>query len=381
MTNGAVSLIGLIILVLVKENANLLRASLSHGTPPHIHKSVWDVPLPDSDSLLISMPSDAEFPSDARIQGAYSFIALCSLTSLLGKILPLIYVLETPPLESSFRELRRHETALNEWEETLPSWLCPTSPRFERKAAGALNLQLSFLAVKLCLSRIALLEIHRSNESAADEDRMYYRSRCRKAARAVIDFATSLERDEIHTFWLPYTAYHFTSAATLTLRCALEAENADTARECVASAKKLMSFLRDKKNNANWDLTDICLGQCEAVVDRLCDTDYLEMWRKHPHTGQHAVDRINQENNNSNAPGPQFPVHGSAADHAAPPEGPFQQLPNQPMGDPAVDGIGDPGFLQTFMTFGSMPGLIGETPAFPDLWQMPYLDEYGYRGI
>lgn len=121
MTNGAVSLIGLIILVLVKENANLLRASLSHGTPPHIHKSVWDVPLPDSDSLLISMPSDAEFPSDARIQGAYSFIALCSLTSLLGKILPLIYVLETPPLESSFRELRRHETALNEWEETLPS--------------------------------------------------------------------------------------------------------------------------------------------------------------------------------------------------------------------------------------------------------------------
>jgi hypothetical protein len=327
------------------------------------------------------MPSNATFPPDARIQGAYSFIALCSLTSLLGKILPLIYALETQPLESSFRELRRHETALNEWEESLQSWLCPTSPRFERKAAGALNLQLSFLAVKLCLSRIALLEIHRSNESAVDEDKMYYRSRCRKAARAVIDFTTNLERDEINTFWLPYTAYHFTSAATLTLRCALEAENADTAQECVASAKKLMNFLRSMKNDANWDLTDICLGQCEAVVDRLCDTDYLEMWRKHPHAGQHASDRINQENNSGNASGPQFPANGSAVDHAGQPEGPFQQLPNQAMGDPAADVIGDPGFLQTFMTFGSIPGLMGETPAFPDLWQMSYLDEYGYRGI
>ncbi|KAL4783903.1 fungal-specific transcription factor domain-containing protein [Aspergillus varians] len=363
-------------------------ASLSHGTPPHIHKSVWDVPIPDSDSLLVSLTPGEPFSSDARVQGAHSFVSLCSLTTILGHILPLIYVLETQPLETSFRALRRHETTLNEWEEGLPSWLRPTSPNFERKAAGALNLQLSFLAVKLCLSRIALLEIHRSTESAADEDKMYYRSRCRKAARAVIDFTTNLSHDEAYAFWLPYTAYHFTSAATLTLRCALEAETADTAQECVASAKKLIDFLRRMKNDANWDLADICLGQCEAVVDRLCDTTYLEMWRKTPHTGQqHATDRIshgnnNTNNSNNNNTGAQFPANANALDSTTHPEVAFQHPPNQTMGsDPAVDGMGDPGFLQAFMTFGSMPGLAAESPGFPDLWQMPYMDEYGYRGL
>ncbi|KAL4733329.1 fungal-specific transcription factor domain-containing protein [Aspergillus similis] len=361
-------------------------ASLSHGTPPHIHKSVWDVPLPDSDSLMVSITPGEDLSSDARVQGAHSFIALCTLTTLLGQILPLIYVLKVQPLETSFRELRRHETALNEWEEGLPSWLRPTSPVFERKAAGALNLQLSFLAVKLCLCRIALLEIHRSNESPAEEDKLYYRSRCRKAARTLIDFTVNLAMDELDAFWLPYTAYHFTSAATLTLRCALEAENADTAQECIASAKKLIDFLRRMKNEVNWDLADICLGQCEAVVEKLCDTEYLEMWRKNPHPhshgGQHALDRA-QPGHGINAPSFHFAAHN----HATNPEGQdeivIQQAPTYQAtaDDIGTDGIGDPSFLQTFMTFGSMPGLMAESPAFPDLWQMPYLDEYGSRGL
>ncbi|KAL4943982.1 hypothetical protein BDV06DRAFT_123172 [Aspergillus oleicola] len=361
-------------------------ASLSHGTPPHIHKSVWDVPLPDSDSLMVHITAGEPLPSDARVQGAHSFIALCSLTTLLGRILPLIYVLEIQPLETAFRTLRRHETTLNEWEELLPSWLRPTSPNFERKAAGALNLQLSFLAVKLCLSRIALLELHRSNESSAEEDKYYYQSTCRRTARAVIDFTTNLKPEEKDVFWLPYTAYHFTSAATLTLRCALEAESAETAQECVASAKKLIDFLRRMKNDAGWDLADICLGQCEAVVDKLCDVESLEMWRRNPHSAGHsessASDRVNQGSSNNvhnassthfsnqpNAQAPESQLEGSSA---------FQQLHNQSMMNPdhGPDGIGDPRFLQAFMTFGSMPGMMADSPAFPDLWGMPYLDDY-----
>ncbi|KAL2824883.1 fungal-specific transcription factor domain-containing protein [Aspergillus cavernicola] len=380
-------------------------ASLSHGTPPHIHKSQWDVPLPDSDSLLVSLAGQT-LPSDTRVQGGDSFIALCSLTTILGEILPLIYALEIQPLETSFRALRRHETTLNEWEESIPSWLRPTSPAFERKAAGALNLQLSFLAVKLCLSRIALLEMHRANESAADEDKLYYRSRCRKAARAVIDFVINLAQDETDAFWLPYTAYHFTSAATLMLRCALEAETPETAQECVAHAKKLIDFLRQMKNDANWDLSDICLGQCEAVVDRLCDTHYLEMWRKNPHPhphhsgGQHAPsERVHiHQGIGNNTSAARFPA---ASANTLDSEVAFQ--PTQAMTcESAVDsGIGaettyaehghghehtnppGQGFLQTFMAFGSMPGssMMAEYPAFPDLWQMPFSDEYSYRGV
>ncbi|KAL3481878.1 fungal-specific transcription factor domain-containing protein [Aspergillus californicus] len=379
-------------------------ASLSHGTPPHIHKSQWDVPLPDSDSLLVTLAASETLPVDTRVQGAHSFIALCSLTTILGTILPLIYALEIQPLETSFRALRRHETTLNEWEESLPPWLRPSSPAFERKAAGALNLQLSFLAVKLCLSRIALLEMHRSNEPPAEEDKLYYRSICRKAARAVIDFVTNMTPDEADAFWLPYTAYHFTSAATLTLRCALEAETPSTAQECVASAKKLIEFLRQMKNGAGWDLADICLGQCEAVVDRLCDVDYLEMWRRNPHSqshahaGQHTRD-IHQGNGNENgassAPN-QFPASALAHANTLDSQMAFQPTNQAMTCDSGVDsGIGgeadyvvehehtNPGFLQTFMTFGSMPGssMMAEYPAFPDLWQMPFSDDYGYRGV
>ncbi|KAL4901047.1 hypothetical protein BDW74DRAFT_187905 [Aspergillus multicolor] len=359
-------------------------ASLSHGTPPHVHKSVWDVPLPDSDSLMVRITPGEALSTDGRVQGAHSFIALCSLTTLLGQILPLIYVLEIQPLETSFRTLRRHETTLNEWEEGLPSWLRPTSPAFQRKAAGALNLQLSFLAVKMCLSRIALLEIHRANESPAEEDKLYYRSTCRKAARAVIDFVTNLSRDELDSFWLPYTAYHFTSAATLTLRCALEAENADTAQDCVASAKKLIDFLRRMKNEVNWDLADICLGQCEAVVEKLCDTEYLEMWRKNPHPhSQNAPERGHQNDGHISGSETHLQAGNAVLGAESQSEVTFQQQsPNHTMANgPGNDGVGDPGFLQTFMTFGSMPGMMVESPAFPDLWQMPYLDEYGFRGL
>jgi hypothetical protein len=63
----------------------------------------------------------------------------------------------------------------------------------------------------------------------------------------------------------------------------LEAESADTAQECVTSAKKLIDSLHKMKNDVNWDLADIRLGQCEAVVDRLCDIDYLVIWRKDRH--------------------------------------------------------------------------------------------------
>ncbi|KAL2812969.1 fungal-specific transcription factor domain-containing protein [Aspergillus granulosus] len=347
-------------------------ASLSHGTPPHIHRSQWDVPLPDSDSLLVDLSASQRLPADARVQGGHSFVALCSLTSILGQILPLIYALEIQPLESSFRTLRRHETTLNEWEESLPSWLRPTSPAFERKAAGALNLQLSFLAAKLCLARTALLEIHRSSESIADEDKLYYRSQCRKAARAVIDFTTTLSEHEIDAFWLPYTAYHFTSAATLTLRCALEAETADTARECVASAKSLIDFLRQTKEESNWDLADICLGQCEAVVDRLCDTNNLDMWRKNP-PGQHVGERLQPVYQNSSAAPIPTPADTVLSEGHS--DVPLQAALNYGHADEQIN----PDYLQTFMTFGSMPGMISDYSTFPDLWQMPNVDQYDFR--
>lgn len=197
---------------------------MSHGTPPHIQRSQWDVPLPDLDTLLISPSTSGGPVSDTRVKGAQSFIALCHLTVILSDILPLIYTLQVSQTNASSKALRRHETALDEWEESLPLWLRPGSAEFERQAAGALNLQLSYLIIKMCICRIAsqvrplsiasinlfLLhlmvekqELHQSDESEDREARQYYQSRCRKAARAVIDFVTLLQRNEMDVFWLP----------------------------------------------------------------------------------------------------------------------------------------------------------------------------------
>jgi len=107
--------------------------------------------------LLIDCPFPESFVSNIRAQGGRSFIALCELTVVLSGVLSLLYSLEDQTQEDAFRALRRHETALDRWKEGLPSWLRPGSLAFKREAAGALNLQLCYLVVRMCLSRIGLL--------------------------------------------------------------------------------------------------------------------------------------------------------------------------------------------------------------------------------
>lgn len=132
------------------------RASLSHGTPKHITRGEWDVPLPDLHTLQKGGEVDGGNMANEGLEDARSFISLCSLTEILGDVLPLIYTLQAKTGNSCLRSLRRLEASVDEWEDSLPEWLDPRSSEFRRKAGGALNLQLSFLAVKMCICRIAL---------------------------------------------------------------------------------------------------------------------------------------------------------------------------------------------------------------------------------
>jgi hypothetical protein len=87
------------------------------------------------------------------------------------------------------------------------------------------------------------------------------------------------------------SAYHFASAVTLILRCALETERDEIARQCVANAKSLIDFLRNAKSDYNWDLGDICINQSEAIVEKLSDRDYLTLRRRDQHPS--STDRCN----------------------------------------------------------------------------------------
>ncbi|KAI1613483.1 fungal-specific transcription factor domain-containing protein [Exophiala viscosa] len=248
-------------------------ASLAHGTPPHVHPRQFDVPIPDVAALIIG-GRNVDRPSSVRRMGAQSFRALCQLTEILGDILPFIYDIKGRAQESQTRSLKRVEAALEDWEANLPDVLNARNPDFQREHPGALNLELSFLAVKMCISRVSLLESSKPDYERDPEIPQYLQLQCRRAARAIVTFTISLRGEDFSTFWLPYTAYHFTSATTLILRCGLEAANDDITKECISSARKLVAHLRAAKAEVNWDLGDICLSQCGRVVQMLKDKQY-----------------------------------------------------------------------------------------------------------
>lgn len=80
-----------------------LRSSLAHGIPPHISKDQFDVPMPTVQNLLSTGQE-----SEKRTRAAESFIPLCSLTQILGDILPLIY-----DLELDYKDAGRKSEGLN----------------------------------------------------------------------------------------------------------------------------------------------------------------------------------------------------------------------------------------------------------------------------
>lgn len=127
------------------------RASFAHGVPPSITRTNYDVPLPVLDDVKSTGLSPSQY------QSAEVFIALSSLSEILGDVLPLIYDLQINPQKNTVKRLRKAEVDLDVWENDLPEWLHIA----ERKpllpvVSGCSSLQLGFLAVKVLIQRIRL---------------------------------------------------------------------------------------------------------------------------------------------------------------------------------------------------------------------------------
>jgi hypothetical protein len=136
--------------------SNLCRSSFAHGVPATIAKDQYDVPLPDIEVLRLR-------PSRGQERGVESFFALCTLTEILADILPLVYNLQVKGYRESPRKLRRIQTQLDDWEEGLPQWLRPSNEDGTGPPSGSSSLQLSLLAVKMLMCRIALRVSMRSS--------------------------------------------------------------------------------------------------------------------------------------------------------------------------------------------------------------------------
>lgn len=247
--------------------------NFAQGTPPHISQDHYDVPIPTAEQLL----HGSRTCSMEQIRASEVYIQLCRLTEIIGEILPMIYHLRvrTSWLNTATDRASRAEAELEHWVEGLPEWLNLTDFSNTRsQVPGLVNLQLSYLAVRMLLRRIAW----RGNDLVSgqtlgegDSDDSWLLS-CKHAAEDVVRFVTSLTKADLVGFWLPYNAHHFTSATTLLLRCALQQPVHPVVRDqCIASASDLVNCLRKYRDEDKWDLAETCLSQSEPTLRRILD--------------------------------------------------------------------------------------------------------------
>ncbi|KAJ5234927.1 uncharacterized protein N7469_004095 [Penicillium citrinum] len=245
--------------------------SFGHGVPPQIAKSQYDVPLPTIDGLVPPHTRTTE-----RVRAARCHIALCTLTEILGELLPLVYGLQVKLARESSKKLRQIRTDLDLWEDSLPDWLrSPTQNRGDQLHASS-SLQLAFLAVKMLVSRVELNEVNNA-ETDNPEARRYFQTECRRSAEEIVRFISSLRKEHFKEFWLPYSAFHLTSTATLLVRCALETTDTEVARACLSNVETLRTVLRRVQEEEDWEVADMCLDHCERIMHRLPGTQNASM--------------------------------------------------------------------------------------------------------
>ncbi len=222
----------------------------------------YDVPIPS-----LALLTESRQGSVKHVRAAKCYIALCQLTEVVGDVLPLLYHIRSGNDAVAAQQVSKSEVHLRTWLASVPSTLRILD--FSRSCAtpGLANLQLSYLAVKMLLARIAWHDI----SSKEPDPHPSWLLSCQAAAEDVVRLALSFNPIDFRGFWLPHNSHHFTSAVTLLLRCALQTGNRDVRKSCMSNARTLVDFLRRAKEESNWDLADACLATSEHVVKRIED--------------------------------------------------------------------------------------------------------------
>ncbi|KAH7397563.1 fungal-specific transcription factor domain-containing protein [Cadophora sp. MPI-SDFR-AT-0126] len=237
-------------------------SSLAHGTPPNIQRANYDVPLPTIDSLL----SSSVVPEEQSNAGM-TFIKLCSLSQILGSLLPLVYSLHINEKDAT-KETRRIQCSLDDWESDLPYMLNLGSHDRADRVNGSANLWFCFLSVKLLLCRV-MFKISASSLSPMPEAKQYNLALLRDSASKLVEFVTDIHENQLQEFWLPHTAYLLVSAATILLRCIVESSDIKTKRDCILKLKAFQNRLQIARDTSGWDLAEFCLERCSLPIKQI----------------------------------------------------------------------------------------------------------------
>ncbi|KAI1653857.1 fungal-specific transcription factor domain-containing protein [Daldinia decipiens] len=188
--------------------------SLACGTPPHIQRSFYDVPQPKVEYQLNR--ADLQRQHDAMSV----FVALSELTDVLDYYLQYLYQVRkeaNTPIDSL--ELR-----LNRWVESLGDDVRQAITRgVLLNVPGEPNLRLAYLSVKLLTHRIRMENAGSKNEINSDDLANQYIN-IRSTAEHIVFLVQELQEEQLRDFWLPMSAFAFSSTVSILLRCALETE-------------------------------------------------------------------------------------------------------------------------------------------------------------
>ncbi|TEA20484.1 putative transcriptional regulatory protein [Colletotrichum sidae] len=246
------------------------RLSLAYGTPPQIKRFQYDVPDPTPEYLT---GADA---TETQTSAAAVFTALVTLTGVLDKYLEFVYDLNQSHDNDGGRTTLGLELSLGQWEDSLPDDVRRVITRGTNlHIPGAANLRLAYLSTKLLRRRIEL-DIEKQEDAAPGDALTNRYIQVRRAAEEIVHLAQELEEAHLGDFWLPVSAFAFTSAITFLLRCALETENTAAGLAQSASlklAKTLIDSLQSHQRRSGWDLGDLCLAQYAEVVEKLVAAD------------------------------------------------------------------------------------------------------------
>lgn len=255
------------------ELSSFRRSSLTYGTPPHIRRSQYDVPLPIPEYL-----SDWEYNREANSV----FIELMNLTDVLDHCLEHVYNIRVETQGPA----RNLELDLNKWVDSLTGDIRRIIIRGSNlDIPGSSNLRLAYLATRLLLRRIDL-DKERQAPDANPEETANRTMEARRTAEDIVVLIQELDDAQLGDFWLPVAAFTFSSTVTFLIRCALETEQASGLAQS-ASLRMASDFLEALRSHqsAGWDLADICLAQHSEVIEKLLNS---------PPPGQNADANVEQ---------------------------------------------------------------------------------------
>ncbi|KAH8880764.1 fungal-specific transcription factor domain-containing protein [Thozetella sp. PMI_491] len=239
---------------------------LAYGTPSHIRRGQYDVPTPRLEYLC----SQIATPQEVAASSVY--VALATLTETLDNYLEYLYRLDLPEGFAGGKNVADLGAGLDNWEESLGDDVRRIIIRGTNlHIPGAANLRLAYLSIRLHGRKIEL-DIEKQKGESAEGSLARHYLQVRRAAEEIVLFVQELEERHLGDFWLPVAAFAFASTVTFLLRCALETENSAGGLAQSASlrlAKDLITALAAYRQDAGWDLGDLCLAQYTEVVDKL----------------------------------------------------------------------------------------------------------------